>query len=850
MPRWLARHRLLAAFAAGVGLTLLALAAAGYWVLSDQRRSARALAAALSAALAREVRIERVTDLGTQRVVMRGVALPREGGWPATIVAERVEADGPLLAAARGDAAPVRLTVVRPTLELPAGGGGDLPAALGGVRDAVRRLLASPLLLDLTLSGGRALPGGITVDLNLLKGAREAKGTLTARAGGGRPLTLRLDARLDGDTARLALAGQGPLAPVAGWLPAAAATALGGAAVDLRVDADLGSRESVARVHVGGGAGLEAAGTLTVAGDAVTLQLSRASADLGTAAGLGGLAWRPTGRAELSEASATWEAGRAGWPTVRATLRVPALTLPAAGAGVDVAGERVEATLRLAPGPPAALTGEARLARVRAAGLDGGPVETRYRIGLESDGRVARIELTDLRGRAEGAALQGEATYDGATGRLDARLEGEQVEAADLVRRLLPGWLGASDRLRLAGLRVAATGLEPRTLAQGSTRLEARGFEWVRPRGRLTGARLDARSEFAPGAARTAVDARGIVSTLGMLPGTIPALALSAEVTHAAEAGWQPRRGEVVARDAAGREMLVATLSPGGAPGALRLAARVPALERLAGLWPDVPRTLNGSARLDVEMPGGSPAVADGRLTLSVPEGELTEGRVSIRDLEADLPIRRGPDTGGEPPWGRIAAGELIGYGVVVRDLATPARIWHDRLSVNQLAYVLYSGTGDGWAEVEWEPAGLSARGTLHGRGVRIEEFMSAYGIRGGTMTGLLGYALDYHYQAGRLALNGRFEVPEGGTVNIQLLERLLGYADVDPTGVVRRALENLRAFDYKDATAEVRSAGNDIRVSLSLRGRERFLVFPPKVKEINVRNMPLSFLARQFPGS
>jgi hypothetical protein len=127
---------------------------------------------------------------------------------------------------------------------------------------------------------------------------------------------------------------------------------------------------------------------------------------------------------------------------------------------------------------------------------------------------------------------------------------------------------------------------------------------------------------------------------------------------------------------------------------------------------------------------------------------------------------------------------------------------------------------------------------------------MSAYGIRGGTMTGLLRYDVEYDYRDGRLGLNGRFEVPEGGTVNIQLLDRVLGHAAADPTGVVRRALENLRAFDYKDATAEVRSEGENIMISLGLRGRERFLVFPPRVREINVRNMPLSFLARQFPGT
>ena len=117
-------------------------------------------------------------------------------------------------------------------------------------------------------------------------------------------------------------------------------------------------------------------------------------------------------------------------------------------------------------------------------------------------------------------------------------------------------------------------------------------------------------------------------------------------------------------------------------------------------------------------------------------------------------------------------------------------------------------------------------------------------------MTGLLRYDLDVQYRAGRVGVNGRLEVPEGGTVNIELLNRLLAYAGSDPSGVLRSALENLRAFDYKSAEADVRSSGNggdDVRVSLVLKGRERFGIFPPRVREINVRNLPLSFLARQF---
>ncbi|MGH7264890.1 MAG: hypothetical protein ACREMB_08565, partial [Candidatus Rokuibacteriota bacterium] len=76
--RWARAHRVLTAFAAGAVLVLVALAAVFYFVLSDQRRSAQLLAAALSEALDRPVRIERLTALGTGRVVMRGVHLPRD----------------------------------------------------------------------------------------------------------------------------------------------------------------------------------------------------------------------------------------------------------------------------------------------------------------------------------------------------------------------------------------------------------------------------------------------------------------------------------------------------------------------------------------------------------------------------------------------------------------------------------------------------------------------------------------------------------------------------------------------------------------------------------------------------
>ncbi|HEV8672772.1 MAG TPA: hypothetical protein VGX21_01890 [Methylomirabilota bacterium] len=853
LPGWVRRHRLLTAFAAGVFVTLVALAVAGYLILSDQRRTARVLAAALSQALAREVRIERVTDVGTERVVMRGVELPREGGWPVRVVAERVEATGPLLAAARGDPSPVRLTIHQPTVELPAGPSAGL-AALDSVREAVTSFLGSALLLDVSLSGGTAqhAAGTATFDLALRKGRGEARAELTAREGRGAPLVVTVDARREGTTAKLMLAGHGGAAPVAGWLPATTATALRERTLALRVDVDLAGGSALT------GRGNLAIGDLLAAGGVVTLKdglleatLPTASADLAFGAALAGLAWTPTGRAELSAVSVSWRPDGTLGPTIRAAVRVPALTLPAAAVGTEVAAERLEGRLALEPTPAGrTLSGDARATRLRAAGLETSPAETRYRLSLDAGGSVVRVDLEALGGRIEGAALAGSAAYDVGAHRLDARLEGEDVEAGGLVRRLLPGWLDTQERLRLLGLRVTAAGLDARTLEGGSTRLEARGLRWQRPSGELVGGRVNARADLAAARVALTLEIERLASTLAGLPGTVPRLTTMAELARAPGGGLQPTRATLGARNERGQEMLVAALQPAATPGRFRLSAHAPALDRLDGLWPAVPRRLNGTARLDVELAGPGYRAADGRLALSVAEAEMWARKVTLRDLEADVPIRRGNEFAGELPWGRLAIGELIAYGIVARDVTTPARVLQDRLSLNDLTYALYSGDGKGWSEIELEPAGWAARGQLTGQRVRVEEFISAYGIRGGTMTGLLRYDVEFQYRAGHPVLKGRLEVPEGGAVNIELLNRLLAQAEADPTGVLRQALENLREFDYKHAEAEIHSVGDDIRVSLALRGRERFWILPPRVREINIRNMPLSFLARQFPGA
>lgn len=851
--RWSRAHRTLTAFAAGGLLTLLVLAAIGYFILSDQRRSARVLAAALSQALARDVRIERVTDLGTGRVVMRGVHLPRDGGWPAEVVAERVEATGPLVAAARGDPAPVRLVVTRPTVVV--GGGADAGlAVVDSLRQGLESFLNGSILLDVTLTGGTARHGaGATeFDLTLRKGKAEATAELTLRPARGAPLALALQGRVDGPTTRLALTGRGGLASVAGWLPPPSAPLMTAQALDLSLEVDARPGQALAATGtLRIGDVLAAAGTATLANGTLEVALPRAVVDLAFAAGVTGVAWRPAGRAELTDLAASWRPEAGGRPVVRTGVRLPTVRLPAAALGTEVDAEEVDGRLALEPaGAGSVLSGHARATRVRGVGLEAAPAETRYRVTLDGAGAVSRADLTSLVARLEGAAVQGILGYDGRARRVEARLGGEDVDASALVRRLAPGWLAPEDRLRLSGLRVTLTGVNPSTLDGGEARLEARGLRVVRKDGEVSAGRTTARVELTPRGVLLALDAERTVGSLPAFTGMVSQLGGSAELARGSDGGLTPAHAALTARDRQGQELIVASLRRGAAPGRFLLAARAPALERLDGLWPAVTRQVNGSARLDVELAGPGWETADGRLALRVPAAEVAGGKVAVRDLEADVPILRGTEAPREPPWGTLAIGELIAYGVVARDVTTPARIFKDRLSLNDLTYALYAGEGKGWTEIELQAAGLAARGSVIGERVRIEEFISAYGIRGGTMTGLMRYKVDYEYRAGHLGLNGRFEVPDGGTVNIELLDRLLSYAQADPSGIVREALHNLRAFDYKSAEAEVRSAGDDLRVSLSLRGRERLWILPPKVREINIRNMPLSFLARQFPGA
>jgi hypothetical protein len=852
---WLGRHRALAAFVAGVFLTVAVIAVIGYLVLADQRRSARLLEVALSGALHRGVEIDRVTDLGPSRVVLRGLRLPAERGWPVEMKAESVEASGPLLAAARGDPAPVKVVVTQPTV-VGGGGGGAGAAAVEGLRQGLASFLESAANVDVAFTGGVVeTPGApaedVTFDMTLRKRQGEARGEVILRRGGAPSrFTLGLVARGEGDTVRLDVAGDGGLAPLLPWIPRALARARGAEPASVRAQVSFAPGDrATGRVglRLGGMASVESA--LSFEDKRLRVSEHRGTSDLALAAPVAGLAGPVTGHAEVADGEITWMPERGGWPDGQVTLHVLDAALPATTLGSDVAAHGIEVKLVLEPrdGAPG-VRGELRGERLEVAGLALAPLATPFRVDLAPGGAPSRLEVTGLRADALGAPLRGTAAYDVARGRVEARLETGAGRLDALARSLGGGWLGPADELRAGSVRVTVADLDPRGWTGGTVDAEARNAVLKQPRGEaaIQGARVQATMRSGGVAVTYAAD--GVRGALPAFMGTLPRVEGSADIVRAA-AGASLRGATVVARDAQGQEMLEAQLARAAADsGPVRLTARVAALERLASLWPSVPRHVVGSATLELEAPDLGFDAWEGRLGLQAATVDLLDGRLSARDVSADLPLRRG-DATREPAYGPVKVGEIVGYGAVVYDLTGRARIDGQRLTLTDLHYGLYSGTGGGTIDVELGASGLTVDGRITGEGVRIDEFIAAYGIRGGTMTGLLRYDLNVRYGGGRYGADGRMSVPGGGTVTIELLDKLLSWAQADPTGVVKRALGNLRGFDYKAADVTVLTDEDDVKVTLGLKGKDILGIFPQRVDQINVIEMPLGFLNKQFPG-
>ena len=724
LREWVRRRRVMAAFAAGVLLTLVAVAIVGYVILADQRRSARILAATLSQTLGRGVEIDRVTDLGPSRVVLRGLRLPAERGWPADIKAESVEASGPLLSAARGETAPVRLLVTRPTITA-GGGGASGAAALEGLRQGLASLVGRAPLLDVTITGGviqtpSSTSEDVTFDATLHKTSGEVRGEVLLKDRARSRFTVGLSARADGDTIRLDLVGEGGVAPLAPWLPAAIVAAARTTPVDLRVQLGLSPGDRAAgrvSVRLGDLAALE--GAVSFQDKRLRLGDLRGTADLGLAGSMAGLAGPVKGRAELADGEVTWSPERGGWPEARATVHLLDASAPASAVGVDVAARGVEAKVALAPREGgASVRGDLRGERIEVAGLALAPVATPLRLDLDAAGSLSRVELTALTAQMLGVPLRGTAAYDVQRARADARIETGAVRLDGPARQLGGDWIGPSDELRAGSVRVVVTGLDPRGWTDGKADAELRGVALRQPAGEASVDRARVQATIRAGTATVGYEADRVRGALPSFEGLLHRVEGSADVGRGG-GGVRLARVTMVARDAQGREMLQVDLGrpAEGSVGPVRLTARAPALERLAPLWPSAPREVTGSATVELASPDAGFGTYQGRLGLQIAAAELLGGRLSLRDVSADVPVRRG---GAAPPAGAadgpLKVGELVGYGVVLYDVTARARAVDKRLTVSDLRYGLYSGEGRGTIEVELAAAGPTRASPDHRR--------------------------------------------------------------------------------------------------------------------------------------
>jgi hypothetical protein len=417
-------------------------------------------------------------------------------------------------------------------------------------------------------------------------------------------------------------------------------------------------------------------------------------------------------------------------------------------------------------------------------------------------------------GTVEGSRVTGEATYAAASGGLQARLDLRPFAAGPLLERAGYARPPFEVKAESAGLTLdgKAEGKD-RARVQGALGLEGVEMpEWT------TGTRLRASVRFDGALSRR--DGRIALAILDR-----------GEVSLASPAG---EIGRLSARSRAA--------------GQLAVEAGIPNLSRVP-VFDAFPVRLSGEARLlgALDWTGASPRFG-GNLVAHVTKGEVSVGGpITLSGLRASVPLAWGP--GEEALAGSVTAESLTAFGFVLRRLASPALARGSVLSLPEISYVHYGGSGKGNARLDLggAPVPLSLR--LEGEGVDLATLTTEYGLTVGRITGKVRYLLVLqHSQAhGLIAAGHAASDPPGGDVNIDALKKLLAYAESDPSGILKRALESLSVFSYESLSGDIRVGPQGGRVSLSLEGKKRFGIFPGPVQAINFQNVPLSLLVRTF---
>lgn len=293
---------------------------------------------------------------------------------------------------------------------------------------------------------------------------------------------------------------------------------------------------------------------------------------------------------------------------------------------------------------------------------------------------------------------------------------------------------------------------------------------------------------------------------------------------------------------------IVDARSESGRAWPLAVDARVDDLAPLSVLL-SAGRNLAGAARLRGRLDAGA-RTFEGNLDARLDRAVLRPGgAIVLSGLRCTLPIvLRGSELSGT---GTLSVQRIEAFGLSARDGTGTVELHGRTLVLPDLRYAQYDGGGAGRLELALDRRDVPLRVHLEARRVDLRAFVREAAIDIARISGKVRYAFDGAYSArAGLVATGRIDSEEGGEVGIDAIRRLLDLPAVqgESTGLLRRTLETLRAFEYESLDAELRMAGTTGHVDLTLRGKKRFFgLFPGALAAINVRNMPLSLLVRTF---
>ncbi len=771
-------HPVLFGLSACLVLIVVGVALAVFIIGRDERRAGRALSAFLTERLGHPVEIAGAATDGTSYLTLTGIRVPPAGMWRTDLAIREIRIEGPLHRA-----------LLKP----------------GGRHFRVRVVSTSITLAE--AAEPPAPPTAATLEQigRLVTGLLEWPAALTVGLSGG-------ELRAHGQVTRFDLAGEkSPDGKLAVRLVAQSGSGLvmnvegTGAMLDrvltLRLTAEGDPRAL-------GGIWPSALSAMKHLSGVVMLQLPRSTLlDLDAQATLTPL----DGGAPLSVSA------RAAYSPDDGRLDLPKLAV--------------------GWGPSVTLSGSGSASELNA----------RPRLALKLEGNVAGSPLTasldlhagDRRLTSEvhmrQAKLRPILEQVGLGDRIPLNLDG-QVGSAQITTELLWAPDGGVRSARARGH------LERIVVERGDLKLSAPAADLVTTLTPASADRLQADSSFAA----QALDAR--------IGGQTHRVAARSEIRHllSRSAPWHelglPERVVLALSRPDGAPILQATATPmsrerPSSEQQFSIQASLPDLSRLPQLVQGVAYEATGSVRLDGRLAwaaGGAPRF-QGEADVKIPRLAFPRFEAVVSELAGRIPVWYGVE--GNAPFGTVTIQSLSTHGIGVSGFSSPAQFQDGILNLPEATYVHYGGTGRGWVQASLTDPALPVRFRFEGSRVDLGRFFGETGFQAAKVTGQARYVvgLIFSREFGAEAA-GEFHVdPPGGVISIDVLKRLILSAPESPLGIVRETLEELSEFNYKSLEGQLFMDRQETHVSLSLRGKERLGIFPPKIRAINIENLPLS---------